>query len=298
MEWSKIMQPPEFLEATRITLLNDDFIPLAVSYCGIKEGMHLLEVGCGTGYFSRYLSKGTRKVHYTGIDIDEGFIRTAKPVHGDNTCDYQVGSAYALPYEDASFDGVLSHTFFNCADQPKTAIAEMLRVCKPGGRVTTVASMSMNFETWHKGFYPEECTWVREIECFQGRMYQVLEQMGCGTSSFNRGFAASKLPRFFYISGLKAIQLCPLPRSFSLSNAALPRETKEAYVRNLYIGEKKKLENIMELTAFLQYVEEGECKAYLQNLKARYDFWMSHLDDNSIWDWFGASALLVSGIKE
>ena len=298
MEWSKIMQPPEFLEATRMALLNDDFIPLAVKYSGIQPDMHLLEVGCGTGYFSRYLSRGTEHVHYTGIDIDTGFIEAARPVHGSNQSDYLVGSAYELPFADETFDGVISHTFFNCADQPKKAIAEMKRVCKRGGRVTTEASMSMNFETWHKGFYPEECTWLSEIEKFQNRMFRVLEEMGCGTSSFNRGFPASKLPRFFYVSGLRDIQLCPLPRSFSLSNAALPKEIKTAYVTNLYEGEMKKIKNIMELTEFLQYVPEEDCLFYMEQLKKRRDFWMEHLDDNSIWDWFGASALLVSGVRE
>lgn len=298
LDWSKIVQPPEFLEATRMTLLNDDFIPIAVRYCGILPGMHLLEVGCGTGYFSRYLSKGTSQVHYTGLDIDAGFIAAAKPMAGDNTWDYLVGSAYELPFEDHFFDGVISHTFFNCADRPKEAIAEMIRVCKPGGRVTTVASMSMSYETWHTGFYPLECTWEEKIREFQRKMFRILDEMGCGTMDYNRGFAASKLPRFFHVSGLKDIWLCPLPRSFSLSNAALPREGKAAYVENLYLGEKKKIENIMELTPFLTHISREECEDYKEQLLARRNYWMEHLEDNSVWDWFGASAVLVSGVKE
>lgn len=298
IDWSKVMQPPEFLEATRMTLLNDDFIPFAVQYCGIEDGMKILEVGCGTGYFSRYLSKGTSGVSYTGLDRDAGFIAAAKPVHGDNTCSHLVGSAYELPFADDSFDGVISHTFFNCADKPKEAIREMLRVCRPGGRVSTVASMSLTYETWHRGFYPPECTWVEKIQSFQGRMQKVLAELGCGTMDYNRGFAASKLPRFFYVSGMTDIRICPLPRTFSLSNAAMPAEKKAAYVENLYLGEKKKIENIMELTAFTSHIPEEECRDYIEQLQARRDFWMEHLDDNSIWDWFGASALVVSGRKE
>lgn len=298
MEWSKIMQPPEFLEATRISLLSDDFIDLAVKYSGLASGMRVLEVGCGTGYFSRYLSKGVRGVHFTGLDIDRGFIEAALPVHGDNTCEYIQGSAYALPFADASFDGVFSHTFFNCADQPKKAIKEMLRVCRPGGRVTAVVPMSLTFETWHKGFYPEECTWTETIEGFQRKMFQALDEMGCGTRDFNKGFSASKLPRFFYVSGLRDIRLCPLPRSFSLSNSALSVSTKRAYVLQLYEGEKKKLQNIVELTRFQSYVPKEECDAYLEALAQRRDFWLAHLTDNSVWDWFGGSALLASGRRE
>lgn len=298
IDWSKVMQPPEFLEATRMTLLNDDFIPLAVSYCGIEQGMRILEVGCGTGYFSRYLSKGTSGVSYIGVDRDKGFIQAAQPVCGDNTSTYLEGSAYELPFPDNSFDGVISHTFFNCAEKPKEAIREMIRVCRPGRQVSTVASMSLTFETWHLGFYPPECSWVEEIRNFQGRMQKVLAELGCGALDYNRGLPASKLPRFFYVSGLKNIRICPLPRTFSLSNAAFPVKSKESYVENLYIGEKKKIENIMELTDFTKYIPEEECMEYMEQLKARRDFWMRHLDDNSIWDWFGASAVVVSGEKE
>lgn len=297
MKWSEIMQPVEFIEATRLTILHDDFIPLAVRYAGIQKGMHILEVGCGTGYFSRYLSKGTECVHYTGIDLDEGFIKAAQAVHGNNKSDYLLGSAYELPFEDDFFDGVISHAFFNCASQPKTAIREMLRVVKPGGRVTAVMPMSLHYETWHLGYYPDTCTWVEGILKFQNKMYKVLSEMGCGTMDFNQGFSASKLPRFFYMSGLEDIELLPLPKTFSLSNHAYPREKKLSYINNLYLGERKKIENIMKQTDFLMHVSKEECDIYLEQLRERRDFWRDNLDDNSIWDWFGSSSILVSGVK-
>lgn len=298
MEWSEIVQPVEFIEATRLSILHDEFIPLAVRYAGIEKGMHILDVGCGTGYFSRYLSEGTEEVHYTGLDRDEGFIKAAKSVHGTNKSDYVLGSAYEMPFEDNIFDGVVSHAFFNCADQPKKAISEMIRVVKPGGRITAVLPMSLHYETWHTGFYPEECTWQKEISLFQNKMFQTLNNMKCGIMDFNKGFSASKLPRFFHVSGLKEIKMLPLPKAFSLSNYAFPKEKKIAYIENLYLGEKKKIENIMALTDFFTYVPKEECENYIEQLKARRDFWMEHLDDNGIWDWFGASAVLVSGVKE
>ena len=298
MEWSEIMQPVEFIEATRLSILHDDFIPLAVRYAGIETGMHILEVGCGTGYFSRYLSKATENVHYTGLDRDEGFIKSAKPVYGNNTSDYVLGSAYELPFEDNFFDAVTSHAFFNCADQPKKAISEMMRVVKSGGRISTVMPMSLHYETWHTGFYPKECTWLNGITEFQTKMFKTLSEMKCGTMDFNKGFSASKLPRFFYISGLKKIEMLPMPKSFSLSNHAFPREKKIAYIENLYLGEKKKIENIMALTDFLTDVSKEECNTYIEQLKMRRDFWLNNLDDNAIWDWFGSSSVLVSGVKE
>lgn len=298
LQWSKALQPPEFLEATRITLLNDEFIPLAVKYSGIEQGMEVLEVGCGTGYFSRYLSRGTDNVHYTGLDLDPELLAKGGPAAGNNQMTYLSGSAFALPFPDNSFDTVVSHTFFNCVEDPQRAMEEMKRVVKPGGRITSVTSMSLSYETWHRGFYPPQCGWVQEIPIFQSKMSKALEKIQCGPLSLNKGLAGSLMPRFFTVSGLKNVQLCPLPRAFSLSDCGLAVEKKKRYVEYLYIGELKRIENAMELEGFMKQVTREECENYISDLKARRDFWLGHLDDNSIWDWFGASALLVSGIWE
>lgn len=297
LEWSKIMQTPEYLEATRITLLQEDMSPLAVKWCGISQGDRVLDVGCGTGCFLRYLSGGTQGVSYTGLEIDKGFLAAAGGVMGENSVSYVEGSAYEMPFADGSFDCVVSHTFFNCADRSEAAIQEMLRVCRSGGRISTVSSLSLGYETWNLGYYPEECGWAKGIPRFQEQMARVLRKLGLGLSDYNRGRPASALPRFFHEAGLRQIALHSLPRTFSLSDAGLSPQIKERYVELLYEGEDRRIRNIMELTDFLSYVTAEECGAYRKALKERRDFWLAHLDDNEIWDWVGGSSLLVTGVR-
>ena len=47
-EWSKYVQNPPFLEATRMTLFDPDTRDVLIKWTGIKSGMRVLDVGCGT----------------------------------------------------------------------------------------------------------------------------------------------------------------------------------------------------------------------------------------------------------
>ncbi|MEG0963111.1 MAG: methyltransferase domain-containing protein [Lachnospiraceae bacterium] len=296
MEWSKIIQPPEYLTATRIALLNDEFAPLAVKHCGIEPGMKVLEVGCGTGCFSRWLSQATAGVSYVGLDQDELLIQNAQEMQGDNQISYHLASAFEMPFQDHSFDVVFSHTFLNCVEDPKKAMEEMKRVVKPGGRITSVTSMSLGCETWHTGYYPKECDWQDTIRIFEKKMLVTMEKLKCGPYALSKGYPASAMPHFFHESKLQEVHIFPIPRAFSLSNADMAEDKKQRYITQMTIGEKGRLHGAMEVPGFLETIKMQECADYEKALDAREVFWLSHLQENSIWEWYGSSALLVSGI--
>ena len=89
----------------------------------LRPGMRLLDLGCGPGSITAGLAAGLRAV---GVDRDPVAIETVPVAAAD---------AAALPFPDASFDAVVS-TFgvMFTADQDKAA-AELVRVCKPGGKI-------------------------------------------------------------------------------------------------------------------------------------------------------------------
>ena len=98
----------------------------------------VLEVGCGTGNTAVFIHTLTgAKVH--GIDIDEEMItktvKTASPYL--DKLKFKIGSGENIPFEDNSFDVVISEgtTFFMDA---KKALKEYCRVLKPGGRLGMV----------------------------------------------------------------------------------------------------------------------------------------------------------------
>jgi SAM-dependent methyltransferase len=100
---------------------------------GIKKGMKVLDVACGTG--NTALPEARTGADVTGIDIAENLIEQAR-ANADReglTAKFEVGDAEALPYEDESFDAVITMFGAMFAPRPEVVASELKRVCKPGG---------------------------------------------------------------------------------------------------------------------------------------------------------------------
>ena len=57
---------------------TDDMRPLFYKWLGITPESYVLDAGCGTGVFARYLAADMNGGHIDGFDINEGFIRYGK----------------------------------------------------------------------------------------------------------------------------------------------------------------------------------------------------------------------------
>lgn len=86
----------------------------------------LLDVGCGTGYFSRQFSAAGLCV--TGLDPDVAMLAFAKGQNGD--VNYLQGDALALPFANCTFDHCAAITSLCFIDNPVRALCEMLRVAR------------------------------------------------------------------------------------------------------------------------------------------------------------------------
>lgn len=295
MEWSKVVQPPQYLSATRQSYLNIEFSALVAQHCGVFNGSNVLEVGCGNGCFSKYLSREVSNVTFAGLDRDTILLSNGEKVYGNNSIAYVEGSAFELPFNDNEFDAVYSHTFFNCVNLPNMAMGEMKRVVKNGCPITSVTSMSLQYEAWYPGDYPYECKWNDTIPRLMKEMVVALKKLSLDPYSLNCGISTSYMPVFFSKSDLKDISIFPVSRAFSLSDASIDIHDKRQYIENLYVGECARIQGAMEYDGFLAFFSKEKCNEYMRELKERHDFWLDHLDDNKIWDWFGSSSLLVSG---
>ena len=90
-------------------------------------GGSLLEVGCGTGLILERLSGDFERV--VGVDLSEGMLAHAKA----RGLDVHQSSAEALPFDDDSFDCVVSFKVLAHVQGIRSAALEMVRVLKPGG---------------------------------------------------------------------------------------------------------------------------------------------------------------------
>ncbi|MBI2604511.1 MAG: class I SAM-dependent methyltransferase, partial [Deltaproteobacteria bacterium] len=106
----------------------------------VQAGESVLDVGCGTGVVAVTAARLGARVR--GLDLSPVLLERAK--QNASTAGVEIefteGDVEALPYQDASFDAVLSQFGHMFAPRPQVAVSEMLRVLKPGGRIA--------FSTW------------------------------------------------------------------------------------------------------------------------------------------------------
>lgn len=97
-------------------------------------GMHVLDVGCGTGDDVRAIAEivGAHG-HVAGVDPSRAMIEEARARGVPPNASFELGSAYGLPFDDASFDAVRAERVFQHLGDPEKAARELKRVLRPGG---------------------------------------------------------------------------------------------------------------------------------------------------------------------
>lgn len=110
-----------------------------LEHAAIAPGDDVLDVGCGTGTLAVAAAQAAPGVSVTGLDADPSILERARAKAADAGFDvrFDEGMSDALPYDDDSFDVVVSTLFFHhLADDVKRATAsELARVLRPGGRL-------------------------------------------------------------------------------------------------------------------------------------------------------------------
>lgn len=95
----------------------------------------VIEIGCGTGALSAYLSR-ERGMNVHGLDLDPGQIQIARELHGQgDLLRFCVGDATELAFEDLSFDLVVSQDVFHHIAAWPRAVSEIARVLRSGGHL-------------------------------------------------------------------------------------------------------------------------------------------------------------------
>jgi len=116
-----------------------------VRHAGARAGQRVLDVGCGTGVVA--VTAARRGAQVSGLDLTPALLEQARENSriAGVSIEWLEGDAESLPFEDAAFDVVLSEFGHMFAPRPEVAVAEMLRVLKPGGVIA--------FSTWPPEHY-------------------------------------------------------------------------------------------------------------------------------------------------
>lgn len=106
-----------------------------ISRLHLMPGLHVLDVACGTGNLAIPAARAGAVV--SGLDIAANLLEQgrARAQAEGVAVQFDEGDAENLPYDDASFDAVVSMFGVMFAPRPEKAAAELLRVCRPGGLI-------------------------------------------------------------------------------------------------------------------------------------------------------------------
>ncbi len=128
----------------------NNWYDLIMSQCEKKENLHILDCGCGPGFFSVILSRNGNKV--TGIDQAEGMLEKAREnaKKAGVSPEFKKMDLEDIDYPDNSFDLILSRNVTWNLSEPDAVYAEWMRLLKKDGILLVFDSI------WCKTLFDEE----------------------------------------------------------------------------------------------------------------------------------------------
>ncbi len=108
-----------------------------VSIMDVKEGMHVLDIGCGTGYaLGQIAMRVNGHGEFHGVDLSTEMVEKAKEnFTGQDNFHFVKANSESIPLSDDYFDAILCTNSFHHYLNPVQALKEMRRLINAGGRI-------------------------------------------------------------------------------------------------------------------------------------------------------------------
>ena len=146
------MSDGDFVTALRVPALTRFYDPVValttrettfkrrlIEQASPAAGEKILDLGCGTGTLALLIKQTEAEAELFGLDADPEMLARARAKAEASGLEihFEEGFADRLPYEDASFDKVVSTLFFHHLERAvkEQTVAEIARVLRPGGRL-------------------------------------------------------------------------------------------------------------------------------------------------------------------
>lgn len=161
---------------------------LYTSFLNIKPGQKIVDVGCGTGDFTRHLARlSNKRATILGIDSNEKSIHAAitdtKKARLSQTVSYKLGDVYKIPLEDDFSDLTCCRTLLMHLTEPLKAVREMARVTRTGGSVVALEGGKMRAfydpgdERYSKLAERAYEAWVNGVRKLEGKEFKIGEKL-------------------------------------------------------------------------------------------------------------------------
>lgn len=283
---------------------TDDMRPLFFKWLGISPDSYVLDAGCGTGVFARYLATGLSSGHVDGFDINKEFIEYGKQKLQElqlaEKVSLKLDDGFNLSYRDNTYDAVTNYTYIGVLSDPIAGLNEMIRVCKPGGIVScVVATNAIPPITW-QGDYPFEG--ADELQYLSHVERNIFSKYAHKATDLKQSeeWHALRYPKMFEICGLKHIAIHPFAYTFCYNDENYSLK----YRQELLISEISN--GINWITSRYNekkdiYIEQGfdeiKLNRLIELMKQKSDYVKNHFEDDHSFEWTGGFNFIVTGVK-
>jgi len=276
---------------------RDEMLPVLFKWLGISEDSHVLDGGCGTGVFTRYLAKGLTTGHITGFDISQAFIafgnKKLKELGIEHKVTLGIADGHNLPYADNHFDAVTNYTYLDLLENQTVGLKELIRVCKKGGVVSTFGFINKGAGGGFTGNYPFDG--AKRLIMLLDKSYEIFNAL----LSKGKPTQLSE-PILFESCGLGEINIYPFAHLMCYSNAGLPIE----YRKTLAISETSdelRMANGRFDENKARYIEQGftldNQHELINLLERKIEYLTNHFEEDKSYEWRGGFNYIVTGIK-
>jgi SAM-dependent methyltransferase len=136
--WQVSTDAAEVYESCFVPAIFGAWASPVADAAGIRTGNRVLDVGCGTGVLAREaLRRVGREGQVVGLDLNEGMLAVA--ARSEPKIEWRRGDAASLPFEDASFDALVSQFALMYFPDRVASLREMWRTLAPGGHLAVAA---------------------------------------------------------------------------------------------------------------------------------------------------------------
>lgn len=178
----------------------------------LDSQMKILDIGCGTGVISKYISEKMPFSQVIGVDHDDTKISINNEHNTLSNLCFKTADVYNLPFKDETFDLCFCRFMLMHLADPLKAINEMKRVTRKGGNVVA-----------HEGFH--DAIWiVPQKKAFEKFLSVWKEKMAASHQDHSIGL---KLHTMFNMTGFATIEHKVLPHSFTGNDSLI-----ETYLNN------------------------------------------------------------------
>ncbi len=286
--WSRYVQGTKTLYYSRRLRFNDMFAEQYKALFQLDENkdLKILEVGCGPGAFAGALHRWYPKAEITAIDRDSEFIRFAGEHESGVT--FIEADAVSLPFEDNSFDVVISNTVCEHIE-PSAFYGEQLRVIKPKG-CCLVLSSRKGIVVTPNGLAPneQEKKFWEKAERYDDTMAKY--------SICKYPMSEMELPATMEKYGFKNIRTGFVTADLIPDNPKYPDEMAHDMIEAGRYTDMDAVDSVIHTMP--EHFTDNECKEMKRLINAKYDARIAQYNrGEKQWDTNVSIIMVIRGIK-